>query len=204
MSDLVYPRLSPWPRPCFATCPAVHVEWVSPAPGQRGGASSLPPRCYLDCIFCGSAARSHAPRPVHGKQSIFTHRVGRPLMRGIPTTFPVAGRPVPRSPRTRRHSRLSGRGRSWGCFPEAHDQQSFQHREGESKRAARANGAGGRCTAGASGWPLWGTQRLCGPRPTNAISLSVHPDSIIVCEPLQNPPAGQRRTRSPSSLRCQN
>jgi 1-acyl-sn-glycerol-3-phosphate acyltransferase len=134
---------------------------------------------YLDFIFCGLGA--HESRRLvrfMAKQSIFAHRIGGPLMRGM-HHIPVDRDAGLASYKAALEALKAGE--VVGVFPEATISQSFTVKEIKSGAARMAAAAGVPLIPMA----LWGTQRLWTKGRKRKLTQRHVPISIIVGEPMQ-------------------
>ncbi|GAA2645117.1 lysophospholipid acyltransferase family protein [Dactylosporangium fulvum] len=156
----------------------ITIEGAEHVPTTGGAVIACNHVSYLDFIFCGLGARQ-SRRLVRfmAKESIFRHRIGGPLMRGMHHI------PVDRDAGLASYKAALAalkEGEVVGVFPEATISQSFTVKDMKSG-AARL--------AAATGTPLvpmvlWGTQRFWTKgRPRNLTQRGV-PVTIIAGEPL--------------------
>ncbi|GAA0745416.1 lysophospholipid acyltransferase family protein [Dactylosporangium roseum] len=156
----------------------ITVAGAEHVPATGGAVIACNHVSYLDFIFCGLGARQ-SRRLVRfmAKESIFRHRIGGPLMRGMRHI------PVDRDAGLASYKAALAalkEGEVVGVFPEATISQSFTVKDMKSG-AARL--------AAATGTPLvpmvlWGTQRFWTKgRPRNLTQRGV-PITIIAGEPL--------------------
>jgi len=155
MAELVYPPVIGFAKTMFRLLGMkITVEGAEHVPAGGGAVIACNHVSYLDFIFCGLGARP-AKRLVRfmAKDSIFKHRIGGPLMRGM-RHIPV-DRDAGMASYKAALSALKA-GEVVGVFPEATISQSFTIKDLKSG-AARL--------AAATGTPLvpmvlWGTQRF--------------------------------------------
>jgi 1-acyl-sn-glycerol-3-phosphate acyltransferase len=202
MADLVYPPVIAFARTMFrALDMRITIVGQENVPATGGAVIACNHISYLDFIFCGLGAR-RSKRLVRfmAKDSIFKHRIGGPLMRGM-RHIPVdrdAGMASYKAALTALKA-----GEVVGVFPEATISQSFMIKDMKSG-AARL--------AAATGTPLvpmvlWGTQRFWTKgRPRNLSRRGVA-ITISMGEPLhpgrrdnQEAVTAQLRTRMASML----
>ncbi|UWP78412.1 lysophospholipid acyltransferase family protein [Dactylosporangium fulvum] len=179
MADLVYPPVIAFAKTLFRVLNMrITIEGAEHVPTTGGAVIACNHVSYLDFIFCGLGARQ-SRRLVRfmAKESIFRHRIGGPLMRGMHHI------PVDRDAGLASYKAALAalkEGEVVGVFPEATISQSFTVKDMKSG-AARL--------AAATGTPLvpmvlWGTQRFWTKgRPRNLTQRGV-PVTIIAGEPL--------------------
>ena len=186
MSDLVYPPVIALAKTLFRVLDVrITVEGSHHVPVTGGAVIASNHVSYLDFIFCGLGA-NESGRLVRfmAKQSIFAHRVGGPLMRGM-HHIPVDREAGLASYKAALEALKAGE--VVGVFPEATISQSFTVKEIKSGAARMA---------AATGVPLvplalWGTQRLWTKGHKRDLTQRHIPISIIVGEPLY--PTRQRQ-----------
>jgi 1-acyl-sn-glycerol-3-phosphate acyltransferase len=179
MSDLVYPPVIALAKTLFRVLDLrITVEGSHHVPVTGGAVIASNHVSYLDFIFCGlGALQSRRLVRFMAKQSIFAHRVGGPLMRGM-HHIPVDRDAGAASYKAALEALKAGE--VVGVFPEATISQSFTVKEiktGASRMAA------------ATGVPLvplalWGGQRLWTKGRKRDLTRRHIPISIIVGEPL--------------------
>src|SRR5690242_3506133 len=155
MSDLVYPPVIALAKTLFRVLDLrITVDGAANVPRTGGAVIACNHVSYLDFIFCGLGA--HESRRLvrfMAKQSIFSHRIGGPLMRGM-HHIPVdsdAGLAADRAALAALKA-----GEVVGVFPEATISQSFTVKEIKSGAARLAAAA----KVPLIPMALWGTQRL--------------------------------------------
>jgi 1-acyl-sn-glycerol-3-phosphate acyltransferase len=189
MSDLVYPPVIALAKTLFRVLDLrITVEGSHHVPVTGGAVIASNHVSYLDFIFCGLGANG-SRRLVRfmAKQSIFAHRVGGPLMRGMHHI------PVDRDAGLASYKAALGAlkaGEVVGVFPEATISPSFTVKEIKS---------GASRMAAATGVPLvplalWGTQRLWTKGHKRDLTQRHIPISIVVGEPLY--PTRQDKTET--------
>ena len=179
MSDLVYPPVIALAKTLFRVLDLrITVEGSHHVPVTGGAVIASNHVSYLDFIFCGLGA-NESRRLVRfmAKQSIFAHRVGGPLMRGM-HHIPVDRDAGLASYKAALEALKAGE--VVGVFPEATISQSFTVKEIKS---------GASRMAAATGVPLvplalWGGQRLWTKGHKRNLAQRHIPISIIVGEPL--------------------
>ncbi|GGM76580.1 lysophospholipid acyltransferase family protein [Dactylosporangium sucinum] len=180
MADLVYPPVIALAKTMFrALNMKITIEGAEHVPATGGAVIACNHISYLDFIFCGLGARpSRRLVRFMAKESIFRHRVGGPLMRGMHHI------PVDRDAGLASYKAALAAlqaGEVVGVFPEATISPSFMIKDMKSG-AARL--------AAATGTPLvpmvlWGTQRFWTkgrPRDLGRRGVAV---TIIAGEPLR-------------------
>ncbi|WP_432967756.1 lysophospholipid acyltransferase family protein [Dactylosporangium sp. CA-233914] len=202
MADVVYPPVIAFARTMFrALNMKITIEGEAHVPAGGGAVIACNHISYLDFIFCGlGARRSRRLVRFMAKDSIFRHRVGGPLMRGM-HHIPV-DRDAGMASYKAALSALKA-GEVVGVFPEATISPSFMIKELKSG-AARL--------AAATATPLvpmvlWGTQRFWTkghPRNLTQRGVAV---TISIGEPLypgrrenQDAVTAQLRTRMEAML----
>ncbi|WP_432824277.1 lysophospholipid acyltransferase family protein [Dactylosporangium sp. CA-092794] len=155
MADLVYPPVIAFARTMMlALGMRITIEGEQHVPVDGGAVIACNHVSYLDFIFCGlGARRSRRLVRFMAKESIFRHRIGGPLMRGM-HHIPVDRDAGMASYKAALEALKAGE--VVGVFPEATISPSFTIAEFKS-------GAGR--LAAATGVPLipmvvWGTQRF--------------------------------------------
>jgi 1-acyl-sn-glycerol-3-phosphate acyltransferase len=179
MSDLVYPPVIALAKTLFRVLDLrITVEGSQHVPCTGGAVIASNHVSYLDFVFCGLGA-NESRRLVRfmAKQSIFAHRVGGPLMRGM-HHIPVDRDAGLASYKAALEALKAGE--VVGVFPEATISQSFTVKDIKS---------GAPRMAAATGVPLvplalWGTQRLWTKGRKRDLTQRHIPISIIVGEPL--------------------
>jgi 1-acyl-sn-glycerol-3-phosphate acyltransferase len=179
MSDLVYPPVIALAKTLFRVLDLrITVEGSQHVPRTGGAVIASNHVSYLDFVFCGLGA-NESRRLVRfmAKQSIFAHRVGGPLMRGM-HHIPVDRDAGLASYKAALEALKAGE--VVGVFPEATISQSFTVKDIKS---------GAPRMAAATGVPLvplalWGTQRLWTKGRKRDLTQRHIPISIIVGEPL--------------------
>jgi 1-acyl-sn-glycerol-3-phosphate acyltransferase len=196
MSDLVYPPVIALAKTLFRVLDLrITVEGAQHVPRTGGAVIASNHVSYLDFVFCGLGA-NESRRLVRfmAKQSIFAHRVGGPLMRGM-HHIPVDRDAGLASYKAALEALKAGE--VVGVFPEATISQSFTVKDIKS---------GAPRMAAATGVPLvplalWGTQRLWTKGRKRNLTQRHLPISIIVGEPLY--PTRRDKTDAISvELRC--
>jgi len=187
MSELVYPPVIALGRIMFRLLDMkIHLEGAHHVPREGGAVLASNHVSYLDFIFAGLGARPSG-RLVRfmAKESVFRHRIGGPLMRGMHHI------PVDRDAGIASYkaalAALKG-GEVVGVFPEATISQSFTIKEMKNGAARMA---------AAAGVPLiptvvWGGQRLWTTGRPKTLTRRHVPISTLVGEPLHP----QRRDNS--------
>ncbi|PWU50753.1 1-acyl-sn-glycerol-3-phosphate acyltransferase, partial [Micromonospora sp. S4605] len=183
MPELVYPPVIAAAKTMFRVLDLkITVEGAHHVPRTGGAVLASNHVSYLDFIFCGLGAHP-AKRLVRfmAKQSVFTHKVSGPLMRGM-RHIPVDRRAGAGSYATA-VSALR-RGEVVGVFPEATISRSFTVKELKSGATRMAQEAGVPVLPVA----LWGTQRLWTKGRPRTLTRRHTPITILVGEPMD--PAG--------------
>ncbi|MEU5976941.1 lysophospholipid acyltransferase family protein [Streptomyces sp. NPDC047315] len=182
MAELVYPPVIGAARTMFKALDLkIDIQGSQNIPRSGGAVLVSNHISYLDFIFTGLGALPQK-RLVRfmAKESVFRHRIGGPLMRGMKHI------PVDRAQgdAAYRHALDSLRaGEIVGVFPEATISQSFTLKSFKSGAARLAQEAGVPLIPMA----LWGTQRLWTKgRPRN-LKRSHIPVTIRVGEPVEAP-----------------
>ncbi|MEV6931085.1 lysophospholipid acyltransferase family protein [Dactylosporangium sp. NPDC051485] len=180
MADLVYPPVIAFARTLFRLLDMkITIEGEEHVPADGGAVIACNHVSYLDFIFCGLGAR-RSKRLVRfmAKDSIFRHRIGGPLMRGMHHI------PVDRDAGMASYKAALAAlkdGEVVGVFPEATISPSFTVKEFKS---------GATRMAAATGVPVvpmavWGTQRLWTkgrPRDLTRRGVAI---TILMGEPLR-------------------
>src|SRR5258707_7167975 len=155
MAELVYPPVIAFAKSMFRLLGMkITVDGAEHVPATGGAVIACNHVSYLDFIFCGLGAQpSRRLVRFMAKDSIFRHRIGGPLMRGM-HHIPVDRDAGMASYKAALVARKAGE--VVGVFPEATISQSFTVK-GLKSGAARL--------AGSTGTPLvpmvlWGTQRF--------------------------------------------
>jgi 1-acyl-sn-glycerol-3-phosphate acyltransferase len=179
MSDFVYPPVIVAAKTMFKLLGLrITVDGAEHVPRTGGAVIACNHVSYLDFIFCGLGA--HPSRRLvrfMAKESIFEHRIGGPLMRGM-HHIPVDRSAGLGSYRAALEALKSGE--VVGVFPEATISQSFTVKEIKTGAARMASAAGVPLVPMA----LWGTQRLWTKgRPRNLRQRGV-PISVVVGAPV--------------------
>ncbi|MEJ3749687.1 lysophospholipid acyltransferase family protein [Actinomycetes bacterium KLBMP 9797] len=179
MSDLVYPPVIALCKTLFrALDMRITVVGAEHLPRTGGAVLASNHISYLDFIFCGLAAQpSRRLVRFMAKQSVFTHRISGPLMRGMHHI------PVDRDAGLASYKAALAAlkdGEVVGVFPEATISPSFTVKEIKS---------GASRMAAAAGVPLvpmavWGTHRLWTKGRPRALTRRHTPISIVVGEPM--------------------
>jgi 1-acyl-sn-glycerol-3-phosphate acyltransferase len=180
MSDLVYPPVIALAKAMFRALDLrITVEGSANVPRTGGAVLACNHVSYLDFIFCGLGA--HESRRLvrfMAKQSIFAHRIGGPLMRGM-HHIPVDRDAGLASYKAALEALKAGE--VVGVFPEATISQSFTVKEIKSGAVRMAAAAGVPLIPVA----LWGTQRLWTKGRKRKLAQRHVPISIIVGEPMR-------------------
>jgi 1-acyl-sn-glycerol-3-phosphate acyltransferase len=180
MSDLVYPPVIALAKAMFRALDLrITVEGSANVPRTGGAVLACNHVSYLDFIFCGLGA--HESRRLvrfMAKQSIFAHRIGGPLMRGM-HHIPVDRDAGLASYKAALEALKAGE--VVGVFPEATISQSFTVKEIKSGAIRMAAAAGVPLIPVA----LWGTQRLWTKGRKRKLAQRHVPISIIVGEPMR-------------------
>jgi 1-acyl-sn-glycerol-3-phosphate acyltransferase len=179
MSDLVYPPVIALCKTLFrALDMRITVVGAEHLPRTGGAVLASNHISYLDFIFCGLAAQpSRRLVRFMAKQSVFTHRISGPLMRGMHHI------PVDRDAGLASYKAALAAlkdGEVVGVFPEATISPSFTVKEIKS---------GASRMAAAAGVPLvpmavWGTHRLWTKGRPRALTRRHTPILIVVGEPM--------------------
>ncbi|RKN42073.1 lysophospholipid acyltransferase family protein [Micromonospora endolithica] len=179
MPELVYPPVIAAAKTMFRVLDLkITVEGAHHVPRSGGAVMASNHVSYLDFIFCGLAAQpSRRLVRFMAKQSVFTHKVSGPLMRGM-HHIPVDRRAGAGSYATA-VSALR-RGEVIGVFPEATISRSFQVKELKSGATRMAREAGVPVLPVA----LWGGQRLWTKARPRTLTHRHVPITIIVGEPM--------------------
>ncbi|WP_327001481.1 1-acyl-sn-glycerol-3-phosphate acyltransferase [Dactylosporangium sp. NBC_01737] len=179
MADLVYPPVIALAKTMFRLLNMrITVEGAEHVPTTGGAVIACNHVSYLDFIFCGLGAnRSKRLVRFMAKDSIFRHRIGGPLMRGM-KHIPVDREAGMASYKSALENLKAGE--VVGVFPEATISQSFTVKDMKSG-AARL--------AAATGTPLvpmvlWGTQRFWTKGHPKDLTQRGVPITIIAGEPL--------------------
>ncbi|MEV4543847.1 lysophospholipid acyltransferase family protein [Micromonospora echinaurantiaca] len=183
MPELVYPPVIAAAKTMFRVLDLkITVDGAHHVPRTGGAVLASNHVSYLDFIFCGLGAHP-AKRLVRfmAKQSVFTHKVSGPLMRGM-RHIPVDRRAGAGSYATA-VSALR-RGEVVGVFPEATISRSFTVKELKSGATRMAQEAAVPVLPVA----LWGTQRLWTKGRPRTLTRRHTPITILVGEPMD--PAG--------------
>jgi 1-acyl-sn-glycerol-3-phosphate acyltransferase len=179
MPDLVYPPVIALCKTLFRALDLrVTVVGAEHLPLTGGAVLASNHISYLDFIFCGLAAQpSRRLVRFMAKQSVFEHRIGGPLMRGMRHI------PVDRDAGLASYKAALAAlkdGEVVGVFPEATISESFTVKEIKS---------GASRMAGAAGVPLvpmavWGTHRMWTKGRPRDLTRRHTPISIVVGEPM--------------------
>ncbi|WP_129837843.1 lysophospholipid acyltransferase family protein [Streptomyces sp. RFCAC02] len=180
MAEFVYPPVIAAARTMFKALDLrLDVDGSEHVP-RRGGAVLVSNHIgYLDFVFAGLAARP-AKRLVRfmAKESVFRHRIGGPLMRGMKHI------PVDRASGEQAFDHaldaLRG-GEIVGMFPEATISPSFTLKKFKTGAARMAQQAGVPLLPVA----LWGTQRLWTKGRKRDLGRNHFPVTVRVGEPLE-------------------
>ncbi|WBB66809.1 lysophospholipid acyltransferase family protein [Micromonospora sp. WMMD812] len=183
MPELVYPPVIAFAKTMFRVLDLkISIEGAHHVPRTGGAVLASNHVSYLDFIFCGLGA-NESRRLVRfmAKQSVFSHKVSGPLMRGMRHI------PVDRQAGADSYATAVGalrRGEVVGVFPEATISRSFTVKDLKSGATRMA------CEAGAPVLPvaLWGTQRLWTKGRPRTLTRRHTPITILVGEPMD--PAG--------------
>ncbi len=180
MSDLVYPPVIALAKTMFRVLDLrITVEGSANVPRTGGAVIACNHVSYLDFIFCGLGA--HESRRLvrfMAKQSIFAHRIGGPLMRGMHHI------PVDRDAGLASYKaalQALKAGEVVGVFPEATISRSFTVKEIKSGAVRLAAAADVPLVPMA----LWGTQRLWTKGRKRRLGQRHVPISILVGEPMR-------------------
>ncbi|MGS2616933.1 lysophospholipid acyltransferase family protein [Micromonospora sp. LZ34] len=189
MPELVYPPVIAAAKAMFRVLDLkITIDGAHHVPRTGGAVLASNHVSYLDFIFCGLGAHP-AKRLVRfmAKQSVFTHKVSGPLMRGM--------RHIPVNRRAGAGSYATAvsalrRGEVVGVFPEATISRSFTVKELKSGATRMAQEAGVPVLPVA----LWGTQRLWTKGRPRTLTRRHTPITIMVGEPMD--PAGYPDTNA--------
>jgi 1-acyl-sn-glycerol-3-phosphate acyltransferase len=179
MPDLVYPPVIALAKAMFRVLDLkISVSGGEHIPRTGGAVLASNHVSYLDFIFCGAGAQQTG-RLIRfmAKESIFRHRIGGPLMRGM-RHIPVdrdAGIGSYKAALTALKA-----GEVVGVFPEATISRSFTVKEIKSGAARMAAAVGVPLIPMA----LWGGQRLWTKGRPRTLTRRHVPISIIIGEPL--------------------
>ncbi|MGN9812689.1 lysophospholipid acyltransferase family protein [Micromonospora sp. BQ11] len=179
MPELVYPPVVAAAKAMFRVLDLkITVEGAHHVPRTGGAVMASNHVSYLDFIFCGLGAQE-SKRLVRfmAKQSVFTHKVSGPLMRGM-RHIPVDRRAGAGSFASA-VSALRG-GEVVGVFPEATISRSFQVKELKSGATRMASQAGVPVLPVA----LWGGQRLWTKGRPRTLTRRHVPITILIGEPM--------------------
>ncbi|WP_173084506.1 lysophospholipid acyltransferase family protein [Phytohabitans rumicis] len=194
MSDLVYPPVIGLAKALFRALDLrITVIGAEHLPRTGGAVLASNHVSYLDFIFCGLAAQpSRRLVRFMAKQSVFKHRIGGPLMRGMHHI------PVDRDAGLASYKAALAAlkdGEVVGVFPEATISQSFTVKEiktGATRMAAAAN-------VPLVPMAVWGTQRMWTKGHPRALTRRHTPISIVVGEPMR---PGRRDDQAGTALRA--
>ncbi|MCW3815634.1 1-acyl-sn-glycerol-3-phosphate acyltransferase [Micromonospora sp. DR5-3] len=183
MPELVYPPVIAAARTMFRVLDLrLQVTGSHHVPRTGGAVLASNHVSYLDFIFCGYGAyESRRLVRFMAKESVFTHKVSGPLMRGMKHI------PVNRAAGAGSYQTAVSalrRGEVVGVFPEATISRSFTVKELKSGAARMAQQAGVPLLPVA----LWGTQRLWTKGRPRTLTRRHTPITILVGEPMD--PAG--------------
>ncbi|MGK5742395.1 lysophospholipid acyltransferase family protein [Micromonospora sp. URMC 103] len=180
MPELVYPPVIAFAKTMFRVLDLrITVEGAHHVPRAGGAVLASNHVSYLDFIFCGFGA--HESRRLvrfMAKQSVFSHRVSGPLMRGMRHI------PVDRAAGAGSYAAAVDalrRGEVVGVFPEATISQSFVVKELKSGATRMAREAAVPVLPVA----LWGTQRLWTKGRPRTLTRRHTPITILVGEPME-------------------
>ncbi|HEU4423694.1 MAG TPA: lysophospholipid acyltransferase family protein [Pilimelia sp.] len=179
MPEFVYPPVIAFAKTVFRVLDLkISVSGGAHIPRTGGAVLASNHVSYLDFIFCG-AGTQQAGRLVRfmAKESIFRHRIGGPLMRGMRHI------PVDRDAGIGSYKAALAAlnaGEVVGVFPEATISQSFTVKEIKSGAARMAAAAGVPLIPMA----LWGGQRLWTKGRPRTLTRRHVPISIVIGEPL--------------------
>ncbi|MFI7573749.1 lysophospholipid acyltransferase family protein [Micromonospora sp. NPDC049497] len=179
MPELVYPPVVAAAKAMFRVLDLkITVEGAHHVPRTGGAVMASNHVSYLDFIFCGLGAQE-SKRLVRfmAKQSVFTHKVSGPLMRGM-RHIPVDRRAGAGSFASAVSALRSGE--VVGVFPEATISRSFQVKELKSGATRMASQAGVPVLPVA----LWGGQRLWTKGRPRTLTRRHVPITIIIGEPM--------------------
>ncbi|MEV1145573.1 lysophospholipid acyltransferase family protein [Micromonospora sp. NPDC049799] len=179
MPELVYPPVVAAAKTMFRVLDLkITVEGAHHVPRTGGAVMASNHVSYLDFIFCGLGAQE-SKRLVRfmAKQSVFTHKVSGPLMRGM-RHIPVDRRAGAGSFASAVSALRSGE--VVGVFPEATISRSFQVKELKSGATRMASQAGVPVLPVA----LWGGQRLWTKGRPRTLTRRHVPITIIIGEPM--------------------
>jgi 1-acyl-sn-glycerol-3-phosphate acyltransferase len=180
MSDLVYPPVIALAKTMFRLLDLrITVEGSENVPRTGGAVIACNHVSYLDFIFCGLGA-NESRRLVRfmAKQSIFAHRIGGPLMRGM-HHIPVDRDAGIASYKAALEALKAGE--VVGVFPEATISRSFTVKEIKSGAVRMAAATDSPLVPMA----LWGTQRLWTKGHPRHLTQRHVPVSILVGEPMR-------------------
>ncbi|PZF88661.1 lysophospholipid acyltransferase family protein, partial [Micromonospora deserti] len=179
MPELVYPPVIAAAKTLFRVLDLkITVEGAHHVPRTGGAVLASNHVSYLDFIFCGlGALESRRLVRFMAKQSVFTHKLSGPLMRGM--------RHIPVDRRAGAGSFASAmtalrRGEVVGVFPEATISRSFTVKELKSGATRMAREAAVPVLPVA----LWGTQRLWTKGRPRTLTRRHTPITILVGEPM--------------------
>ncbi|MFI7605650.1 lysophospholipid acyltransferase family protein [Micromonospora sp. NPDC049366] len=183
MPELVYPPVIAFAKTMFRVLDLqITVEGAHHVPRSGGAVLASNHVSYLDFIFCGLGALDSRRRVrFMAKQSVFTHRVSGPLMRGMRHI------PVDRTAGADSYAAAVDalrRGEVVGVFPEATISRSFTVKDLKSGATRMAREAEVPVLPVA----IWGTQRLWTKGRPRTLTRRHTPISVLIGEPMD--PAG--------------
>ncbi|GLY24861.1 lysophospholipid acyltransferase family protein [Micromonospora sp. NBRC 101691] len=179
MPELVYPPVIAAAKTMFRVLDLrITVEGAHHVPRTGGAVMAANHVSYLDFIFCGLGAQE-SKRLVRfmAKQSVFTHKVSGPLMRGM--RHISVNREAGAGSYNQAVDALR-RGEVVGVFPEATVSRSFVLKQLKSGTVRMAKDAGVPVLPVA----LWGGQRLWTKGRPRTLTRRHVPITILIGEPL--------------------
>ncbi|MFF4877667.1 MULTISPECIES: lysophospholipid acyltransferase family protein [unclassified Micromonospora] len=179
MPELVYPPVIAAAKTMFRVLDLkITIEGAHHVPRTGGAVLASNHVSYLDFIFAGLGAHaSHRLVRFMAKQSVFGHRIGGPLMRGM-KHIPVDRQAGAASFRTAVDALK--RGEVVGVFPEATISRSFTVKELKSGTVRMARSAKVPVLPVA----VWGTQRLWTKGRPRTLTRRHTPITILIGEPI--------------------
>ncbi|GAB3944105.1 lysophospholipid acyltransferase family protein [Micromonospora vulcania] len=179
MPELVYPPVIATAKTMFRVLDLkITIEGAHHVPRTGGAVLASNHVSYLDFIFCGLGAHeSNRLVRFMAKQSVFTHRISGPLMRGM-RHIPVDRQAGAASFRAAVAALKSGE--VVGVFPEATISRSFTVKELKSGTVRMARSAKVPVLPVA----VWGTQRLWTKGRPRTLTRRHTPITILIGEPI--------------------